>query len=204
MNVAEGDECRIAVLEDGKLYEFFIDRPSQLKHVGNIYKGIINNIEPGIARTVRSDWTTLVEAQVQHPLMRNRGTLVNRIPVVLASLNEDIAITEFEVQVRNLVRDVEGAYWDLYVAYRNVATTMVGRNSAQAFETRRQRFILVSLTHAILPVPSGPYATWALLNHETWREFPTRCACETHNPFCTGVPTRLCQYRRGLGAAKYC
>ena len=48
MNVAEGDECRIAVLEDGKLYEFFIDRPSQLKHVGNIYKGIVNNIEPGI------------------------------------------------------------------------------------------------------------------------------------------------------------
>lgn len=91
-----------------------------------------NNIEPGIARTVRSDWTAIVEAQVQHPLMRNRGTLVNRIPVVLASLNEDIAITEFEVQVRNLVRDVEVAYWDLYVAYRNVATTMVGRNSAQA------------------------------------------------------------------------
>lgn len=48
MNVAEGDECRIAVMEDGKLYEFFIDRPSQLKHVGNIYKGVINNIEPGI------------------------------------------------------------------------------------------------------------------------------------------------------------
>jgi ribonuclease E len=48
MNVAEGDECRIAVLEDGRLYEFFIDRPSQLKHVGNIYTGIINNIEPGI------------------------------------------------------------------------------------------------------------------------------------------------------------
>ena len=48
MNVAEGDECRIAVMEDGRLYEFFIDRPSQLKHVGNIYKGVINNIEPGI------------------------------------------------------------------------------------------------------------------------------------------------------------
>ena len=48
MNVAEGDECRIAVLEDGRLYEFFIDRPSQLKHVGNIYKGIVNNVEPGI------------------------------------------------------------------------------------------------------------------------------------------------------------
>ncbi|MCC7509921.1 MAG: Rne/Rng family ribonuclease [Planctomycetes bacterium] len=48
MNVAEGDECRIAVMENGRLFEYFVDRPSQLKHVGNIYKGIINNIEPGI------------------------------------------------------------------------------------------------------------------------------------------------------------
>ncbi len=79
-----------------------------------------------------SDWTAVLEAQVQHPLMRNRGTMINRIPVVLASLNEDISIAEFEVQVRNLVRDVEVAYWDLYVSYRAVATTMVGRNSAQA------------------------------------------------------------------------
>lgn len=91
-----------------------------------------NNIELGLGRMVRSDWTAVLEAQVQHPLMRNRGTMINRIPVVLARLNEDVAITEFEANVRNLVRDVEMAYWDLYVAYRNVATTMVGRNSAQA------------------------------------------------------------------------
>src|SRR6056297_2386262 len=50
-------------------------------------------------RVLPSDWTASIEAQVQHPLMRNRGTLVNRIPVVLASLNEDISITEFEVSV---------------------------------------------------------------------------------------------------------
>ncbi|NND97280.1 MAG: TolC family protein [Pirellulaceae bacterium] len=84
------------------------------------------------ARAVPSDWTALIEAQVQHPLMRNRGTLINRIPVVLASLNEDISIADFEAQVRNLVRDVEVAYWDLYVAYRNVHTTTIGRNSAIA------------------------------------------------------------------------
>ncbi len=92
-----------------------------------------NNVGLGtVARSVRSDWTAVLEAQVQHPLMRNRGTLINRIPVVLASLNEDISIAEFEVQVRNLTRDVEVAYWDLYVAYRGVATAMIGRNSAQA------------------------------------------------------------------------
>ena len=83
-------------------------------------------------RRVASDYTALLEAQVQHPLMRNRGTLVNRIPVVLASLNEDISIADFEIQVRNLVRDVEVAYWNLYVSYRAVATSIIGRNSAIA------------------------------------------------------------------------
>lgn len=81
-------------------------------------------------RALTSDWTAVLEAQVQHPLMRNRGAMVNRIPVVLASLNEDVAITDFEIQVRNLVRDVEVAYWNLYVAYRNVSTAVIGRNSA--------------------------------------------------------------------------
>ncbi len=101
-----------------------------------------NNVALGnVARAVTSDWTATIEAQVQHPLMRNRGTLINRIPVVLASLNEDISIAEFEVQVRNLVRDVEVAYWDLYVAYRAVATQMVGRNSSQA----TQQFAKLSL-----------------------------------------------------------
>ena len=84
------------------------------------------------SRSVVSDWTAALEAQIQHPLMRNRGTFINRIPVVLASLNEDTSLTDFEVQVRNLVRDVEVAYWDLYVAYRAVSTAIIGRNSAIA------------------------------------------------------------------------
>lgn len=83
-------------------------------------------------RELPSVWTAVLEAQVQHPLMRNRGTLINRIPVVLASLNEDVAIADFEIQVRNLVRDVEVAYWDLYVAYRAVSTAIIARNSSQA------------------------------------------------------------------------
>ncbi len=91
-----------------------------------------NTIISNVGRSVPSDWTAILEAQIQHPLMRNRGALVNRIPVVLASLNEDLSIADFEAQVRNLVRDVEVAYWDLYVAYRNVATTTIGRNSAIA------------------------------------------------------------------------
>ena len=91
-----------------------------------------NNLEVGggNGRDVASDWTAVLEAQMTHPLMRGRGTLVNRIPIVLASLNEDISIAEFEGQIRNLVRDVEVLYWDLYCAYRNVETEIVGRDSA--------------------------------------------------------------------------
>ncbi|MFK8114860.1 MAG: TolC family protein [Rubripirellula sp.] len=103
----------------------------QVSYSRNNLPATINNLG-GAGRIVSSDYTTILEAEIQHPLMRNRGTLINRIPVVLASLNEDIAITDFEVQVRNLVRDVEVAYWNLYVSYRNVSTIIIGRNSAIA------------------------------------------------------------------------
>lgn len=96
-----------------------------------IFRPLGSGIPSGI-RATPSDWTAAIEFQYQHPLMRNRGTLVNRIPVVLASLNEDLSINDFEIQVRNIVRDVENAYWDLYVAYRNVSTRIIGRNSAIA------------------------------------------------------------------------
>lgn len=98
----------------------------------NLPANIANLNNQSAGRVLTSDWTAILEAEIQHPLMRNRGTLINRIPVVLASLNEDIATTDFEVQVRNLVRDVEVAYWNLYVAYRNVSTSIIGRNSAIA------------------------------------------------------------------------
>jgi outer membrane protein TolC len=81
-------------------------------------------------RAVPSDYTQIFEAQVQHPLLRGRGTLVNRIPVVLARINEDMSIVQYEERVRNLVRDVEFAYWDLFAAYYNVDTARTARDSA--------------------------------------------------------------------------
>lgn len=93
-----------------------------------------------IARAVPSDYTQILEAQVLHPLMRNRGTLVNRIPVVLARINEDISLVVFEERVRNLVRDVEYAYWDLYQAYWNVENARIARDSAaQAYHIAHEK-----------------------------------------------------------------
>ncbi|MHC4089873.1 MAG: Rne/Rng family ribonuclease [Planctomycetota bacterium] len=48
INVAGGDECRIAVLEGGRLEELYIERQSAESHVGSIYKGRVTNVEPSI------------------------------------------------------------------------------------------------------------------------------------------------------------
>ncbi|MFQ5495254.1 MAG: ribonuclease E/G [Phycisphaerae bacterium] len=48
INVSGDDECRVAVLLDGRLEELFIERAATLSHVGNIYKGRITNIEASI------------------------------------------------------------------------------------------------------------------------------------------------------------
>lgn len=48
INVAESEECRIAVVENGLLEELYVERTSLNSHVGNIYKGKIVNIESGI------------------------------------------------------------------------------------------------------------------------------------------------------------
>ncbi len=48
INVSQGEECRIAVLEDGKLEELYMERSSSTSHVGNIYKGRVTNVEPSI------------------------------------------------------------------------------------------------------------------------------------------------------------
>ena len=48
INVAQSEECRIAIVEDGQLEELYIERASQDNYVGNIYKGKVVNLEPSI------------------------------------------------------------------------------------------------------------------------------------------------------------
>jgi len=48
VNVAESEECRVAVVEDGSLEELYIERASLGRYVGNIYKGKVVNVESSI------------------------------------------------------------------------------------------------------------------------------------------------------------
>ena len=48
INVIEPEEIRIAVLDDGKLDELYVERASRTKLVGNIYKAKLVNVEPSL------------------------------------------------------------------------------------------------------------------------------------------------------------
>lgn len=86
----------------------------------------------GPTRALYSDWFTSVEMEMRHPLLRNSGVQVNRIPLMLARINTDIAIADFEMNVRNFVLEVEQAYWNLYFHYHNLDAARTGFASAHA------------------------------------------------------------------------
>ncbi|PHS13231.1 MAG: hypothetical protein COA78_07320 [Blastopirellula sp.] len=86
------------------------------------------NNRQGLA--VPSSWIADVEVAATHPLLRGSGTQVNRVNVMLARIREDISIADFETNIRNLVSDVEEAYWQLYFAYHNLQAAKAGRDSA--------------------------------------------------------------------------
>lgn len=48
VNVSDPEEARVAVLWDGRLEEIYFERAAEKKHLGNIYKGRVVNLEPAI------------------------------------------------------------------------------------------------------------------------------------------------------------
>ncbi|HEX6963668.1 MAG TPA: TolC family protein, partial [Lacipirellula sp.] len=88
-----------------------------------------------------SAYNTNVEAEVRQPLLQGSGTEFNRIAgpfgvpglyqgVMIARVNTDIELTDFEIAVRDLVSNVENAYWDLYFAYRDLDAKIAARDAA--------------------------------------------------------------------------
>lgn len=50
--------------------------------------------------------------------------------VLIARINGDISVADFEIDVRDMLYDVEQLYWDLYLAYRRYDTAVVAVRSA--------------------------------------------------------------------------
>jgi outer membrane protein TolC len=98
-----------------------------------------------------SVFTGFLEAEYRQPLMRGAGTTYNRIAgtsgivgqyngVLIARVNEDVALADFEAAVISLIADVEQAYWDLTASYRVLEATVKGREAAlQTFQYQQVR-----------------------------------------------------------------
>ncbi|HLJ11344.1 MAG TPA: TolC family protein, partial [Planctomycetaceae bacterium] len=92
-----------------------------------------------------SVYTGNVQLQYTQPLWAGAGTEYTRIAgplntsfngltgvsqgVVISRINTDLSVADFEMNVRNTLRDVEETYWDLYLAYRAYHTNVEARNS---------------------------------------------------------------------------
>jgi len=84
-------------------------------------------------------------------LLQGGGIAFNRIAgpgatpgnyggILIARINSDIVLADFEAAVRNLVRDVEKTYWELYFAYRDLETKKLGRGYAlESWQLEKKR-----------------------------------------------------------------
>lgn len=97
-------------------------------------------------RLFDSAYTGNVAAEFRHPLLAGAGVDFNRIAgpqsrnfartsglsngVLVARINNDIEVAEFQRAARNLLREVEDAYWNLYLAYRVYDAEVIARDSS--------------------------------------------------------------------------
>ena len=86
-------------------------------------------------------------AEFRQPLFQGNGVQFNRIAgigaipgfyngPVIARIREDISLADFEASVKQFVADLETAYWELYLAYRELDSVAAGYHSA--LETWKQ------------------------------------------------------------------
>lgn len=86
-------------------------------------------------------WTSRFEGEFRQPLFQGAGTEFNRIAgpnstpgfyngVLIARVNTDIALADFEAGVTQLLSNVENAYWELYLAFRDLDAKIAARDLA--------------------------------------------------------------------------
>jgi outer membrane protein TolC len=88
-----------------------------------------------------AEYDAYVTAQVRQPLLQGAGIEFNRIAgpkaqpgvyngVLLARINTDVTLADFEASVLDLLFQVEQAYWELYFSYRDLDAKIAARDAA--------------------------------------------------------------------------
>ena len=110
-------ETRIAIIEDHKLVELFAERKEQQVVIGNIYKGIISNVLPGMGAAFidiglsraaflhyRDISTSSVPKAKQKLFLKGDSSNIGKIlSVGQERKDKDILLTIHQYQLRQLV-----------------------------------------------------------------------------------------------------
>ncbi|HEY2893164.1 MAG TPA: TolC family protein [Pirellulales bacterium] len=117
-----------------------------------VRNNIVYDLNNNPTRQVAADWNANYEVSFNQPLLAGAGVQFNRIAgpfnpfsqvvggaqqsqqfdgVLLARINVDISLADFEAGVRNLVNDTEQSYWELAFAWRNLETSQTALESAR-------------------------------------------------------------------------
>ncbi len=128
-------------LQDVGSFQAGLDKFNATGGSSSISTNAIYTNSNGPTRQWPSDWFVDVTAGFRQPLLQGAGVQFNRIAgpgaspgfnngVVIARLRTDVALTDFEKAVQDLVADVERAYWALYLSYRELDTVVAGKKSS--------------------------------------------------------------------------
>ncbi len=100
-----------------------------------------NNNILGFNQALESAYTARLEFEINQPLLRGRGTAINRTPVIVARLGGDQTAANTEFFLQNMLTQIEVAYWNLYNAYRQfeVAKESV-ENSIKVYNIEKDNF----------------------------------------------------------------
>ncbi|HEY3967903.1 MAG TPA: TolC family protein [Planctomycetaceae bacterium] len=139
-NIFFGGGTRL-LFQDASVYQMQINKRTAIGSQVSLTSNTSYDSNNAPGNEFYSSWNTNVEAQIRQPLLAGAGADYNRIfgptgipglpqGVLLARINSDASLADFEGGVRNFVSDVENAYWDLYYAYRDLDAKITARDAA--------------------------------------------------------------------------
>ena len=107
---------------------------------------LVRGIDPMTGLPIRnkvfdSSYDAVFELEFRHPLLQGGGIDFNRIAgpnsspgnyngIMIARVNTDIALADFETGVRDFLADVFQTYWQLYFTYRDLDARTAARDAA--------------------------------------------------------------------------
>jgi outer membrane protein TolC len=106
-------------------------------------------------------WTSNLSVGIEQPLLQGAGVEFNRSLILIAQAGKKQADFNFETDVRQLARDLERSYWDLYFAYKNLESQEIGmRLSLAIWDAEKTQLDARAATEADVAQARSQYETF--------------------------------------------